>query len=202
MNRRTMLVSSFAALALPASAIAQTPSATPMPRRPEDDPVDSTTRDLTDALLDIRPLALLEALEVAEVTNPILAESAGERPIASRPWADYGDTDLHHSLGGVALTLNDLSLHDTEAEMLGAYIVYESAEIAYQELLRKLGPLADTPEITMSSAGVNVWVISSDDVWLGITRVGYIQMMGLMKEPGDPIMSGMIEHLAEVAASV
>lgn len=199
MNRRTLLTSSFMLLATPSLTAAQTPVASPTEIGPEDSPVDPIARELTDTMLDIRPLDLLEALETSDVTNQHLLDSAGDAEVSARPWADYGDTDLHHSLGGVALTLDDRSLHDVENESLGGFIVFESAEIAYAEFVRRMAPI-DSGMSTVAG-GVNIWLVESDDIQIGVTRIGFVMIMAILNHNGD-VMTGMIEHLNEVAATV
>lgn len=202
MHRRRLIATGIALSAsatMLSRASAQTPVGTP---EITDEAVDMTTRDLVSAMYDLHPTDLLTALESADVTTDQLLAVTDGQPLTSRPWADYSDTDLYNSLGGVALTLDERSLHDPNAEMLGAYIVYESPDIAYQELVRKLadmGDLMNNPSMTQSTSGVNVWILESDGLQIGTTRIGYVHVMGLLGRPDD-VMGGMINHLAEVAA--
>lgn len=205
MNRRVLLSSAATAAIVPTSLLARQSVATPeaSPIEPEIEQ-DTTNRDLVRTLSQISPVTFLEALEKAPVTNEILLAIGGEET-TSVPWTDFGDTDLYNSLGGVGLISGEGSLSDPDTSMIGAYIVYESAEIAYHEVARKLGDVYDNPSMTTSAAGTNFYVIESDELQIAVGRVGYVMMMGLMEagnEPGGEVMVGMMRHLAEVAETL
>ena len=203
MNRRSFAATAVIASFLPVTASMKQSNATPEVRPPhEADAVDTRTRDLTEALASISPTSLLEALESAEVTNATLVEANGGEAPTSVPWADYGDTDLYSSLGGVGLTTGGSNLSDPETEMLGAYIVYETAEIAYHEFTRKIGDIYENPSNTMSIAGTNVWIVESDEFQIGTWRIGNVMMMAMISDQEGAIVEGIIGHLNDVAMSV
>ena len=138
------------------------------------------------------------------MTNAILLEAGGDATVAV-PRTDFGDTDLYNSLGGVGLISGERSLCDPDTEMVGAYIVYESAEIAYHEVVRKLGDVYENPSMTTSAAGTNFFVLESDELQIAVGSVGYVTMMGLIEvgnQPGGDVMVGMMHHLADVAESL
>lgn len=206
MNRRRFSLTAATIALIPGMAIAHqseaTPSASP---KHEADQVDSRTRDLTRDLQSISPVTLLETLEVAPVTNEDLVNAASDGQPISVPWADYGDTDLYSSLGGVGIVVGSTDLSSPDTEMLGAYIVYESAEIAYHEFTRKIGDLYTTPMHTSSVAGTNIWMIGSSELTIATWRIANVMMMAMMPAepgPGSDTVSGIIDHLAEVAAGI
>lgn len=203
MNRRTFTLSVFGTSLLPKAISASQPQATPDAERAHpDQSIDPRTRDLTRVLQSISPVSLIESLERAQVNSETLIAAAGAVEPVSTPWADYSDTDLLSSLGGVILASGDTSLYDPDAQTLGGYIVYESAEIAYHEFTRKLGNTYDNPSITSAVAGTNVWMIESDNLQIGTWRIGYVMMMAMISEMQYSVVDGIIEHLAEVADSV
>ena len=202
MNRRTFATTALAAGLLPGTAMMKqeaTPQTQP-PRSP--DAVDMRTRDLTETLAPISPTTLLEALESADVTNDVLIEANGGDAPTSVPWADYGDTDLYSSLGGVGLTSGGTDLSDPDTGMIGAYIVYESAEIAYHEFVRKIGDIYENPTSTMSVAGTNVWIVESGEMQIGTWRIGNVMMMAIFTDRQGGTVEGIIGHLTDVATSL
>lgn len=198
MNRRSLIATGFAATLVPVAARAQTPEATPM--LPEQTP-DTRARDLTDLLQWVRPVQLLAALETTPITNAKLVDGAAGAP-RPLPWADYGDTDLANSLGGVLMVTNDAAVNDPDLAMIGAYIVYESAEIAYHELMRRFGDQTDLVG-TMSAAGTNFMVLDSEGTSVNVGRIGYVLVIGMSGEMGaGSSVEGMVEHLIEVASGI
>lgn len=139
-------------------------------------------------------------LETAEVTNPVLIEASGSDALIAVPWADYGDTDLYSSLGGVIISAgNDSYLHSSEMIMVGGYIVYESAEIAYHEFTRKIGDAYENPSSTSAIGGTNIWLLEVDDFRIGTWRIGNVMMIALVTEHQGTIIEGIIGHLEDVA---
>lgn len=200
MNRRKFATTALASALLPISASTQQQVATPQSH--PDSTIDPRTRDLTATLSEISPAALLHALETADVTNTTLIDAnGGDAPVAI-PWADYGDTDLYSSLGGVGLTSGGTDLNNPDTEILGAYIVYETAEIAYHEFIRKIGDLYDNPSSTMSVAGTNVWIVESDDFQIGTWRIANVMMTALLSDHDGTIVDGIVGHLEDVAGSL
>lgn len=203
MNRRTFASTALAVSLLPATAAMKQQDATPETQRaPDIDEVDIRTRNLTDALKSISPAALLEALESAEVNNTDLIEANGGEVPTSVPWADYGDTDLYSSLGGVGLTTGGMNLSDPDTEMIGGYIVYESADIAYHEFTRKIADIYENPSNTMAVAGTNVWLVESDDFRIGTWRIGNVMMMAMLHDQQAGVVEGLIGHLNDVATNL
>lgn len=202
MNRRTFATTALAAGLLPGTAMMNqqaTPQVQPLNAL---DAVDARTRDLTATLAAISPTALLEALESADVTNEVLIEANGGDAPTSVPWADYGDTDLYSSLGGVGLTSGGMDLSDPDTGMLGAYIVYESAEISYHEFVRKIGDIYESPMSRMSVAGTNVWIVESGEMQIGTWRIGNVMMMAMLSGQQGSLVEGIIGHLDDVATSL
>lgn len=202
MNRRSFSVGITTLASVPAAAHMQDLEATPQASPDhEQDRVDLRTRKLIEVLAEVSPSELLEALESAEVTESSLVEmNDGKNPTAV-PWADYGDTDLYSSLGGVGITTGGTNLSSVDTEMIGAYIVYESAEIAYHELLRKLeqmGDLYNQPSHTMQVAGTNAWIVDVEDMQIAVARIGYVIPLALGSIP----MEGVISHLDVVATEL
>lgn len=207
MDRRVFLSTATFTALVPASLLAHKSDATPSASPTEHDierEQDTTHRDLVRTLEQISPVTLLEALETAVVTDETLLVIGGE-DTTSVPWIDFGDTDLYSSLGGVGITTGSDALSDPDTQMVGGYIVYESAKIAYHELIRKLGDLYDNPSMTMSTAGTNFFVLESDDFQIGVGRVGYVLLLGMIditNQIGGEVMEGLVHHLAEVADTV
>ncbi len=135
---------------------------------------------------------MLEALEAGEVTEPALTD-AGGTPVTARPWNDPLDTDLEHALGGVLIVASDHPLNSPELVTIGAYIVFESPEIAYALLTRQLEKMEDAGSMTV--AGTKAWLNSSDGIQLAILRLGYVLIIAeiLMTEPGAA--EGLVDHL-------
>jgi|GEM_PF-3697476 len=203
MNRRQLVRTSAiisAATLIPATRLfaAQTPEASP--QYPEDGPVDTRSRELVDRLTTIRPLALLEALETASVSDPALNAGGNGEPVTSRPWNDPADTDLDHALGGVLIVASDDPINSPDLVMLGAYIVYESADIAFQVLTGMLEEIGDQGSMTI--AGTKAWRLTSDALSLSIMRFGYVIVIA--GEPDVPanLPEGMVDHLIEVASGM
>lgn len=166
--------------------------------------METTNRNLVRTLSQISPVTLLEALEAAPVADKTLLAIGGE-DTRSVPWADFGDMDLYNSLGGVGLTTGGTELSDPETRMVGGYIVYESAEIAYHELIRRLGDVYDNPSMTTSAAGTNFFVLESDELQIAVGRVGYVILLGMIdlaNQLGGEVMVGMMHHLEGVAESL
>lgn len=196
MNRRVLIGSGIASATLLSRAFAQTPQATPVVESP-----DLRAREIVNMLESIRPLALLEALETATIANPDLLEAAGGAMPTAMPWQDFSDTDLNNSLGGVFITKDGAPLDSPDTELIGGYIVYESAEIAYHEVIRKLGPAYGDSVNTRSFGGTNHWILGSDELEISVGRIGYVMLMGLFSQyPLSP--EGLIGHLHDVAVSL
>lgn len=194
MNRRQFATVSAASIAFSAQAFAQTPPATP-----EMDTPDLRAREIVGLLEGLNPLTLLEALETANVSDPDLV--SGGVGLAPIPWQDFGDTDLYNSLGGVIIGEDGITLGSPDLQMVGGYIVYESAEVAYHELSRKLGDLYDNPSMTTNAGGTNHWIIESDELQISVGRVGYVLILGLISLHPEAT-TGLIGHLHNVAESL
>jgi hypothetical protein len=140
---------------------------------------------------------LVRALQTTPVDNSAL----GDTQVV--PWVDFGDTDLYNSLGGAVILADDTDMHDPDAQMHGGYIVYESAEIAYLEFIRKLGSAYDIPSTTMSIAGTTVWELGNDTMRIGVARIGYVMLLANMfgSASGNAI-EAIVDHLMRVAARV
>lgn len=210
MRRRRLLQASAASSLMMLSGkhgyalAAQTPVASPEHLQPEDEPLDTRARELIDRLGQLRPLAVLEALETAEVTDPILLDAAGSATPTPKIWNDMGDTDLRHSLGGVLVVTNDETLNSPELAALGAYIVYESAEIAFADLQTMLEELDSG--FSTTTAGTMVWLTDVEDMQLGVMRLGNV-LVSAMTSIGTADMylnvpEGMVMHLDAVTRSL
>ncbi len=173
------------------------PAASPEVSPADDDVVDTRARQLVDQLDRIPPLTLLEALETARITDPLLKEAAPEAE--PRPWNDPSDTDLDHALGGVLIVANDEPINSPDLDSLGAFIVFESAGIAYHELMRRMEHIDSG--MSTSVAGIKMWVVQADDMQLGMTRLGNVLVIATMSGPGN-VPEGMIMHLDAVARSL
>lgn len=203
MNRRSFAATALAASFLPGTAMMKQSNATPEGQPPHvTDTVDTRTRDLTTLLASISPTALLETLEAVEVTNEALIEANGGEAPTAVPWADHGDTDLYSSLGGVGLTTGGTNLSAPETEMLGAYIVYETADIAYHEFTRKIGDIYENPSNTMTTAGTTIWIVESSGFSIGTWRIGNVMMMAMFSDRQGVTVDGIIGHLSDVAMSL
>lgn len=193
--RTSTLLASSLSLALPIDAVLarQTPEASPAPRdMPEDQPVDPRARQLVARLAGLPPLAMLEALETGEVTEPGLT-GAADGPVSARPWNDPLDTDLEHALGGVLVVASDDPVNSPELVTLGAYIVFESPEIAYLMLSRQLEELGNSA--SMSVAGTKAWLASADDGQLAIMRLNYVLVIAGESMTAPGVAGGLVEHL-------
>jgi hypothetical protein len=184
MNRRNLVLATLAAGSMPVLAAAQTPFASPT--HDESTPADTRALDLVE---------LVRALQSMPVDNDTLGDARAV------PWTDFGDTDLYSSLGGAVIVAGNGDIHDTDTVMHGAYIVYESAEIAYQEFVRKLGSAYDIPSTTMSMAGTTVWELGNDTMRTGVTRISYVMLLAnLFDTASGAAMDVIIDHLVLVAA--
>lgn len=193
MNRRELLLAALIAGSTPILAAAQTPVASPAQDNLSS--VDSRARDLAGLLQTISPAELVHALQ----TTPAAGELFGEAEVT--PWVDFGDTDLHSSLGGAVILTGEGDMNDPASTMLGAYIVYESAEIAYHEFVRKLGSAYDIPSTTLSIAGTTVWELGTENLTIGAARIGYVMLLTNMSQPAAPAaMEALVDHLTFVAA--
>lgn len=196
MNRRLFVGAGVSSIAIASRTFAQTPSANPVTEGN-----DLRAREIVGMLESVSPLDLLEALETAAVLDPDLTEAANGTVPTPMPWQDFGDNDLNNSLGGVFITKDGADLSSPDAELIGGYIIYESAEIAYHEVIRKLGSVYDESTNTRSVGGTNHWMIGSDDLEISVGRIGYVMLMGLYSEyPGST--AGLIGHLHNVAESL
>lgn len=200
MHRRQLFRASalFAAsLALPGTVgtmlARQTPAATPRaPQDLEDEPIDPRARNLVARLAELSPLAVLQALEEGEVTEAALTDAGGEDVLA-RPWNDPLDTDLEHALGGVLVVASDHPVNSPDLVTIGAYIVYESPEIAFAILSRQLETLEDAGSMTV--AGTKGWRVSSDGTQLTIMRLGYVLVVAGDVTTDQNVAVGLVDHL-------
>lgn len=200
MHRRDLLrTSALFAASLPLahpidSALSpQTPDATPwVSHDVEDEPVDPRARELVARLAGLSPLAVLEALEAGEVTEPALTDTGGA-PVTARPWNDPLDTDLEHALGGVLIVASDHPLNSPELVTIGAYIVFESPEIAYAVLSRQLEKMENAGSMTV--AGTKAWLNSSDGMQLAIMRLGYVLVIAEISMTESGAAEGLVDHL-------
>lgn len=189
MNRRSFLGATISSIAVAQTTFAQTPVASPEPGA-----VDLRAREIVAMLEHVSPVALLEALETSPVSGPSEA-------LAAIPWQDFGDTDLYNSLGGVIISHQGADLNNGETEIYGGYIVYESAEIAYHELIHKLGDAHDAPSMTTTMGGTNHWVLESNDVQISVGRIGCVILLGLFNAEQNETID-LVGHLHMVAASL
>lgn len=189
MNRRLFVGASVASLAVVNSTFAQTPVVSTDPEA-----VDLRAREIVTMLENVSPVTLLEALETSPVTG-------SEPTLASIPWQDFGDTDLYNSLGGVIISQEGADLNSGESEIYGGYIVYESAEIAYHELIHKLGDVYDTPDMTQTLGGTNHWVLETDGMQVSVGRIGYVILIGMFSTESAPPVD-LVGHLHSVAATI
>jgi hypothetical protein len=191
-----------AALPMPCVALArQNPGATPEPGFPlEDQPVDTRARELVNRLHGLAPLAVLEALETAEVTGEDLKSEGAGATVKPKPWNDPGDTDLEHALGGVLIVASDNPVNSPDLNMLGAYIVFESAEIAFAVLMRELEETGDHGSTIV--AGTKAWMASTDDRSLAIMRFSYVVAITRVPPDAPGVIEGMIDHLDAVTAGI
>jgi len=201
MNRRRLLQGASGLwvghLGARRSAIAaQTPAATPEFLPPDEAPLDTRARELVDRLRDLPPGALLDALLAAEVSDPLL-EAAGDATPTTVSWHDTSDFDLEHALGGVLIVTNDASVNSPELSILGNFIVYESAEIAYDQLMRQEDKL-HASGMSISVAGGKVWITGEGEEQIGLMRIGNVFVVGDMTR-GSGVMEGMVMHLDMVA---
>lgn len=171
----------------------QTPDATPRaPQGLEDEPIDPRARELVARLAGLSPLAVLEALEDGEVTEPALTDPGGAA-VTARSWNDPLDTDLEHALGGVLIVASDHSLNSPEFVTIGAYIVFESPEIAYAVLSRQLEEMEDAGSMTI--AGTKAWLNSSNGTQLAILRRGYVLVIAELSMTDPGAVEGLVDHL-------
>lgn len=202
MNRRHVLKTSTVvslATLLPAKALAaQTSGATP--QSPADQPFDARGRELVDRLSGLSPLAVLEALETADVVESTLTAAGDGAPVTSRPWNDPLDTDLEHALGGVLIVASDEPVNSPDLVTLGAYIVFESPEIAFAVVTEKLAETGD--QGSMSVAGTKAWMASSDDMSLAIMRLGYVIIIAGGEASVSSVAEGMVHHLDTLSATM
>lgn len=189
MNRRKMMMATVFAGMAPTLLAAQTPIASPtMGESPE---VDTRARDLVALLDSISPTELVNALQ----ETPF---EAVESQVL--PWVDFEDSDLVSSLGGAVILSEGDDISSPESTTYGAYIVYESAEIAYEEFEAKLGPAYRDPSLVRGIAGTSVWVVESGDVSIGTTRIGNVMLIADMNDPAA--MDTVIDHLMVVASQI
>ncbi len=201
MHRRTFLTLAaigtggvLASPALPTTAHQATPD--PVPADFADSPPDTRARELISLLATIDPLTLLEALETAAVNEPLLIDpDAPDVSVTAVPWSDPGDTDLEHALGGVMLTTDNHGINNPDTVFIGGYIVFESAEIAYDQLNRDLGDDPNYPSTT--AAGTKVWLV--DDAGLGVMRLANVIAIATA---GQRWSEGVVLHLDTVARSL
>ncbi|MCO5215274.1 MAG: hypothetical protein M9950_03855 [Thermomicrobiales bacterium] len=192
MNRRQLVGAGVSSIAVAAHSRAFAQEATPEPDAPPvNQVIDLRAREIITMMDGVHPVTLLEALESASVTR------ADGTPLISLPWQDFGDTDLYNSLGGVFIASEGANLGSPDAEFYGGYIVYESVEIAYHELQRKLNDMDANWTGTGVEGGTTHWYIDSDDLHIRITRIGYVIIIGL----GASEFS-LIDHLLAVTHNV
>jgi len=173
----------------------QTPEATPHASEDtEDEPVDPRARELVTRLAGLSPLAVLEALETGEVTERALTDGGAQ--VMPRPWNDPLDTDLEHALGGVLIVASDHPVNSPDLVTIGAYIVFESSEIAYSVLAWQLAEMDETENVgSMSVAGTKAWVNVSDGVQLAVMRLGYVLVIAGDVTTNADVAEGMVDHL-------
>ena len=206
MHRRHLLQTSTRlaasmAMTYPNAAVlaGQTPDASPQPAGDfEDQPVDPRARELVARLAGLSPLAVLEAHETGEVTEPGL--TGGGEPVAARPWNDPLDTDLEHALGGVLIVASDDPVNSPELATLGAYIVFESPDIAFAVLSRQLEELGNSA--SMSVAGTKAWLVPADDSQLAIMRLGYVLVIAAESMTAPGVAEGLVEHLDALTRTI
>lgn len=193
MNRRHLVLATLAAGSIPLLAAAQTPLASPS--QDESNASDTRALDLVELLQTISPVELVRALQ----TSPLDTRVLGDVQVV--PWVDFGDTDLYNSLGGAVILAYGTEIQDPDAQMHGGYIVYESAEIAYLELVRKLGSAYDIPSTTVSIAGTTMWEVGSDTMRIGVARIGYVMLLANMFDTArGSVIDAVVDHLMLVAA--
>lgn len=176
-----------------------TPAPSPEFTDPGGMPLDTRARELIDQLSRIPALSLLEALETGEVTDSDLTEAATGNTPHPLPWNDPMDTDLDHALGGVLIAANDAPLNSPDLEILGAYIVFETAEIAYNELIRRMDEFASN--MSTSVAGIKMWIVEEEGMQLGITRLANVLLIANLAVAANT-GEGLVLHLDAVARSL
>lgn len=206
MHRRRLLQAASASAFLIAGTTrmtmaAQTPVASPVLMPPEHEPLDPRGRQLIARLHELSPLAVLEALETAEVVEPILLDAAGDDAPTALPWHDTSDTDLEHALGGVVVATNAESINSPHLTMLGGYIVYESAEIAYHQLMTRMEELEASMTST-SAAGAKVWIIDEEDYSIGLMRLANVFVIADVSGFRGDIAEGLVMHLDTVTREI
>lgn len=214
MDRRQLLqlsaISGFALLTanrhLPVAARMPEAPASPIAQPPYDEPpLDTRARELVARLHDLSPLVVLEALETADVSEPILLDVAGDDIPIALPWYDMSDMDLEHALGGVVIAANGASLSSQDLAMLGNYIVLESAEIAYDKLMRQMEEL-QASMLSTTAAGTMVWIIDEEDMQIGVMRLGNVLVSAITNVLTDDmyvnVPEGMIMHLDTVTRAM
>ncbi len=163
-----------------------------------DGTADHHARELIDRLAAISPLALLEALETSEVTEPALIDFAPSgSTVEPAAWSDPSDTDLEHALGGVLLATDNQGINNPDSVFIGGYIVFETPGIAYDQLMRSLGDDPNYP--SMTAAGTKVWLIEDLDGDVGVMRLGNVIAIAT---DGQLWSRGVMLHLDTVARSL
>ena len=142
----------------------------------------------------LKPSLRLVDTETGEVTERALTDGGAQ--VMPRPWNDPLDTDLEHALGGVLIVASDHPVNSPDLVTIGAYIVFESSDIAYSVLARQLAEMDETENVgSMSVAGTKAWVNVSDGVQLAVMRLGYVLVIAgeVTTEPG--MAEGLVDHL-------
>lgn len=205
MDRRSLLQSTVlaaTAITIPRGGMAmQSSDATPRSHSPEDRPVDTRARDLVARLHGLSPLDVLEALETAEVADQALTEAAADAPVTALPWNDPLDTDLENALGGVLIIAGDDPVNSPDLVMLGAYIVFESVEIAYDQFMRQIKGLEQSGT-SISVAGTKVWILDDQERQTAVTRLAYVWIMADVTGMQGNVAEGVVKHLDAVTRAI
>ena len=205
MNRRHLVPSAFLtgiAAMLPLASVVttraqQSPEASPQAFPDDaDQPVDPRARQLVARLSQLSPLAVLEALEQGDVTEPGLTSAGGGVSVTARPWNDPLDTDLEHALGGVLIVASDHPVHSPDLVTLGAFIVFESAVIAYDHFTGQLDASENVASMTVG--GTKAWIAESDGMQLALIRLGYVLLIARESLSSGGVAKGLVIHLDEL----
>jgi hypothetical protein len=119
----------------------------------------------------------------------------------ARSWHDPSNTDPEHALCGVMITTTDELVNSPELAALGGYIVFESAEIAYDQLIRQMDGL-QASMMSTSVAGAKVWIINEEDVQLGVMRLANVFIMAYIPNHSVEVMEGIAMHLDTVTRAM
>lgn len=91
------------------------------------------------------------------------------------------------------IVANDEPVNSPDLVSLGAYIVFESPEIAFEVLSRQLEDLGNGGSMTV--AGTKAWLAEGEDSQLAIFRLGYVLVIASESMTAPRVAEGLVEHL-------